>query len=340
MKNFFNKLFKLLFHNKYLPGIIFCLGITLPAFVIHNKFPFIPSYLFAILFGMIIAIGEKPEALKIGSDFCENNAIKYSLVFSGFGVSLLSAFSLNIKTYIIIALIILISFLIAFLLTKVLKTDKEIGILTAVGISVFGILSIGSVKNKLKSDSKKTAYAINSVLILFVLSAIILPLFIKNIFIGEEPLSLFIGTVFSDTATVKSLSSGLAKPFYDLALSINSFKAILLIPVVLIFYFIYKNSHRVSNEKTTNQKSSFKDAPFFLIVFIVAILIGSFLNIPLWLKDLMQNISDYLLCMGLIGIGLNVKISDYIKTSLKPLLIAFVLLVSAGFLSYHLINMI
>ena len=69
------------FETKMLAGILTCLIIAVPAWLLGKAFPIIGGPVFGILFGMILAFIRRPELLDSGIKFTSKYILQYSIIF-------------------------------------------------------------------------------------------------------------------------------------------------------------------------------------------------------------------------------------------------------------------
>lgn len=72
-------------------GVLFCLVVALPAWVLGKRFEVVGGPVFAILFGIVLALvvpGPRRTPLKEGVTFTSKKILQYAVILLGFGMNL------------------------------------------------------------------------------------------------------------------------------------------------------------------------------------------------------------------------------------------------------------
>ena len=125
--------------KRNLPGLLVCLGISIPACLLGEAFPVIGGPVIAILFGMVIALcwtdqGKAAEGIK----FTSKIILQAAVVLLGFGMNLGVILKTGGQSLPIIICTISVSLLLAWGLHKWLKIPFNISTLVGVGSSICG----------------------------------------------------------------------------------------------------------------------------------------------------------------------------------------------------------
>lgn len=127
------------FVNKYGKGILVCLLIAIPSWIIGKMFPVIGGAVIAILAGMIIAMfwNDKGKA-EAGIKWTSKIVLQTAVVLLGFGMNLGVIFETGKQSLPIILCTITTSLVLAWIMKKVLKVPSNTSILVGVGSSICG----------------------------------------------------------------------------------------------------------------------------------------------------------------------------------------------------------
>lgn len=106
-----------------LPGILICLLIAVPSWLIGKKFPVIGGPVIAIIIGMLLALVWTPSGnLKTGITFTSKKVLQLAVILLGFGLNLNVVLRTGSQSLPIIICTISTSLLIAFLLHKAMPS--------------------------------------------------------------------------------------------------------------------------------------------------------------------------------------------------------------------------
>ncbi|NLU25185.1 MAG: YeiH family putative sulfate export transporter [Clostridiales bacterium] len=314
-------------------GLLLCLAIAVPSWLLGKRFPIIGGAVIAILAGMVITllIRNKSEVER-GIKFSSKKILQWAVILLGFGLNLNVVWQTGKESLPIIICTITTSLVIAYVLHRIMHIPGRISTLVGVGSSICGGSAIAATAPVIGADDEEVAQAISVIFFFNVLAAILFPSF--GYLLGFDTTSggafgVFAGTAINDTSSVTAAAStwdsmwNLGSATLDKAVTVKLTRTIAIIPITLILAFV-----RTKKEKNTEgQKVSFRQIfPFFILYFLGASLIttiavscgvsNSFFN-PL------KELSKFLIVMAMAAIGLNTNIVKLVKTGGKPILMGF-----------------
>ena len=199
-----------LIKEKY-KGLLVCLAIAIPAWILGKIFPIIGSAVIAIIAGMVIALFWQPgKTFKPGITFTSKKILQYAVILLGFGLNLNVIFSTGKQSLPIIICTISTSLIIAFALHKAMHIDSNISTLIGVGSSICGGSAIAATAPIIDADDDEVAQAISVIFFFNVLAALLFPMF--GHFLGfdttsGEAFGIFAGTAVNDTSSVTATAS-------------------------------------------------------------------------------------------------------------------------------------
>ena len=119
-------------------GVLFCLIIAIPATLLGKQIEVVGGPVFAILFGMVLAIvfpKNRREQLTAGVTYTSKKVLQYAVILLGFGMNLSQILSKGAQSLPIIVATISTSLVIAFVLCRVMNVPGKIATLVGVGSS-------------------------------------------------------------------------------------------------------------------------------------------------------------------------------------------------------------
>ena len=131
------------FFRKIGPGLLLCIILAIPAWLLGQAFPVIGGPVFAILLGIVVGMVLNRKAgsysgLQAGITFTSKKILQYAVVLLGFGLNLSQIAQVGATSLPIIASTIATSLIIAFVLYRLLKIPKNSATLVGVGSSICG----------------------------------------------------------------------------------------------------------------------------------------------------------------------------------------------------------
>ena len=301
-----------LIKEKY-KGLLVCLAIAIPAWILGKIFPIIGSAVIAIIAGMVIALFWQPgKTFKPGITFTSKKILQYAVILLGFGLNLNVIFSTGKQSLPIIICTISTSLIIAFALHKAMHIDSNISTLIGVGSSICGGSAIAATAPIIDADDDEVAQAISVIFFFNVLAALLFPMF--GHFLGfdttsGEAFGIFAGTAVNDTSSVT-------------AVTVKLTRTLAIIPITLVLaLFRAKQSGSNSNEGGFSFKKAF---PMFILWFIVASLITTIaisLGVPSSVFAPLKELSKFFITLAMAAIGLGCNVVKLIKNGGKPILL-------------------
>ena len=244
------------FMKKNLRGILLCLIIAIPSWLLGKLFPVIGGAVISILVGMIIAMfwNDKGKA-ESGIKWTSKVILQTAVVLLGFGMNLAVIFQIGKQSLPIIICTITTSLVIAWILQKVLKVPSNTSILVGVGSSICGGSAIAATAPVIEADDNEVAQSIAVIFFFNVLAAIFFPILGKAIgfdTVHGNAFGIFAGTAINDTSSVTAAAStwdsmwNLGSETLNQAVTVKLTRTLAIIPITLGLSLI--RAKRSSNE--------------------------------------------------------------------------------------------
>ena len=304
------------------PGIIFCLGIALPAWLLGQWLPLIGAPVFAIVIGMIIGhFYTKRDQTGAGITFTSKYILQLAVVLLGFGLNLTQVVKVGSESLPIIISTIATSLIIAFTLQKWLKLDVNTAILVGVGSSICGGSAIAATAPVIKAEDEDVAKSISVIFLFNIIAALLFPTLGAILGLSNHGFAIFAGTAVNDmssvTATATAWDAIHGSNTLDSATIVKLTRTLAIIPITLglSFYRVYKSSgNGGASEKTFSLKKAF---PMFILYFLLASIIttiASSVGMNTTIFESLKLLSKFFIVMAMGAIGLNTDFVKLIKT--------------------------
>ena len=314
-------------------GILVCLVIAIPSWLLGKVFPVVGGAVIAIVAGMIITIfwNNKGKA-EAGIKWTSKTILQTAVVLLGFGMNLGVIFQTGKQSLPIIICTITTSLFIAWILQKVLKVLANTSILVGVGSSICGGSAIAATAPVIDADDDEIAQSIAVIFFFNVLAAIFFPLLGKVIgfdTLHGEAFGIFAGTAINDTSSVTAAASTwdsmwkLGSETLNKAVTVKLTRTLAIIPITLGLSWI--RTKKNVKEETQATKFSLKRAfPMFIFYFIVAAIITTVcvhMGVDAEVFQPMKELSKFMIIMAMAAIGLNSNVIQLIRTGGKPIIV-------------------
>ena len=314
-------------------GILVCLAIAIPSWLLGKMFPVIGGAVIAIIAGMIVTMfWDNKGKAEPGIKWTSRVILQTAVVLLGFGMNLGVIFQTGKQSLPIIICTITTSLIIAWILQKALKVPANTSILVGVGSSICGGSAIAAAAPVIGADDDEIAQSIAVIFFFNVLAAIFFPILGKAIgfdTVNGEPFGIFAGTAINDTSSVTAAAStwdsmwNLGSETLNKAVTVKLTRILAIIPITLGLSLIQAKKSTKEGKQTT--KFSLKRAfPMFILYFVIAAIITTVcvhMGVDAGVFQPIKELSKFMIIMAMAAIGLNSNVIQLIKTGGKPIIV-------------------
>ena len=314
-------------------GILVCLAIAIPSWLLGKMFPVIGGAVIAIIAGMIVTMfWDNKGKAEPGIKWTSRVILQTAVVLLGFGMNLGVIFQTGKQSLPIIICTITTSLIIAWILQKALKVPANTSILVGVGSSICGGSAIAAAAPVIGADDDEIAQSIAVIFFFNVLAAIFFPILGKAIgfdTVNGESFGIFAGTAINDTSSVTAAASTwdsmwiLGSETLNKAVTVKLTRTLAIIPITLGLSLIQAKKSTKEGKQTT--KFSLKRAfPMFILYFVIAAIITTVcvhMGVDVGVFQPIKELSKFMIIMAMAAIGLNSNVIQLIKTGGKPIIV-------------------
>lgn len=314
-------------------GILVCLAIAIPSWLLGKMFPVIGGAVIAIIAGMIVTMfWDNKGKAEPGIKWTSRVILQTAVVLLGFGMNLGVIFQTGKQSLPIIICTITTSLIIAWILQKALKVPANTSILVGVGSSICGGSAIAAAAPVIGADDDEIAQSIAVIFFFNVLAAIFFPILGKAIgfdTVNGESFGIFAGTAIDDTSSVTAAAStwdsmwNLGSETLNKAVTVKLTRTLAIIPITLGLSLIQAKKSTKEGKQTT--KFSLKRAfPMFILYFVIAAIITTVcvhMGVDAGVFQPIKELSKFMIIMAMAAIGLNSNVIQLIKTGGKPIIV-------------------
>ena len=321
------------FIKKNWKGVLLCLMIAIPSWILGKIFPIVGGPVFAILLGMVITllVSDK-SALQSGITFVSKKILQYAVILLGFGMNLSVILQTGKQSLPIILATITTSLVVAWVLHKILHVPGKISTLIGVGSSICGGSAIAATAPVIDADDEEVAQSISVIFFFNMLAALFFPMLGTVLDFSQtsgEAFGIFAGTAVNDTSSVTAAAStwdsmyNLGSATLDKAVTVKLTRTLAIIPITLGLSFI--RAQKKAKEGMKSSSFSLKRTfPMFILYFVIAAIITTVCvhnGIDAQVFHPIKELSKFMIIMAMAAIGLNSNVIQLIKTGGKPIII-------------------
>ncbi len=273
--------------------------------------PFINSAA-ALLFGIVVGYVLEGFYEQKQNDKFAKQLLKISIVGLGFTLSIKEVLDVSSQSIFITLISILLTFGFAYLLSIKLKLSPKMCFLIASGTAICGGSAIAAVSPVIRAKSKDISNAILSIFLLNGLALLIFPVLGKIFHLSDFQFGLWSAIAIHDTSSVAGASAAFSDNAFQVATITKLVRTLYIIPLVFVASYYFKSK---------NEKFSI---PLFIVMFIVAVLIGNYL-IPDNIKHFIKAGSKEMLDLAIFFIGTSFKVKNFNHFLSRPFLMSLLL---------------
>ena len=255
--------------------------------------------------------------------------LQYSVVGLGFGMNLHESLASGSEGMLFTIISVFGTLVIGMLIgRKLLKVDKETSYLISSGTAICGGSAIAAVGPVIKAKPANMSVALAVVFVLNAIALFIFPSIGHWLDLSQQEFGTWAAIAIHDTSSVVGAGSAYGEEALAVATTIKLTRALWIIPLALATSFIFKS------------KDSKITIPWFILYFIVAILLNTFVldGIPEF-GVVVSGLARKCLTLTMFFIGASLSTDVLRSVGIKPLIQGVLLwvVISIGSLLYILL---
>jgi uncharacterized integral membrane protein (TIGR00698 family) len=213
-----------------------------------------------------------------------------------------------------ISLLVIVTFFLGIYIGKFIGLDKKLTLLIASGAAICGGTAMVAIAPIIKAKPKDLLTAITIIFLLNALAIIIFPIIGLYLGLSQDQFGAWAAMAIHDTSSVVGAAMIYGEEAVESAATLKLGRTLWLIPLIL--FLSYKHQTAPSNKSKL---------PFFVLFFIIAIGIGSFIDFNSQTISFIKRTSQCFLLLGLFCIGSQIDKKALSNISIKPLQLALIL---------------
>lgn len=325
-------------HNRHILGLIvvligslFCLWLNMSLDTWSDgRIIGLSSLTLAILFGMILGNTLYPnfsEQLSDGVNFAKGQILRLAIIFYGFKLTLTQVASVGMPAVMTDTLVLTSTFLLTYWLgTRWLKVDKQTTLLIGAGASICGAAAVIAAEPVVKAEAHKVTIAVATVVVFGTIAMLLYPFLYQlgwlQPWLNAQQYGIYTGSTIHEVAQVVVAGNAVSTEVGNTAVVTKMIRVMMLAPFLLILSFALttgssKNGEKLSLMKRVQQVK----VPWFAFVFILVVLLHTWVPMTASFERSMVMLDDVLLTMAMFALGLTTHLSAIKQAGVKPLIL-------------------
>lgn len=239
--------------------------------------------------------------------------LKISVVGLGFGMFIKQTIETSKAGFSLTIYSIILTVSLGLLLTRLFKIDLKLGHLITSGTAICGGSAIAAISPVIKANTKNMSIALAIVFLLNAIALFVFPAVGHFFNLTQSQFGLWCAVAIHDTSSVVGAALGYGEEALQIATTVKLSRTLWIIPLSIFSMFLFK---------TKDQKIKI---PYFILLFIAAIVINSYQILTETATHFIVSISKRLLIITLFLVGSTISVKELKTTGMKPILLAVTL---------------
>lgn len=258
-------------------------------------------------------------ALTIGAPYGTYNKkvskvlLQASVVGLGFGMNLHASLAAGREGMLFTIVSVVGVMLLGVLLGRVLKVNPKNAYLISSGTAICGGSAIAAVAPIIDADDNDTSLALATIFILNAIALFVFPPIGHALGLSEQQFGTWAAIAIHDTSSVVGAGAAYGEEALAVATTIKLTRALWIFPLALVSVLVFRS------------KGKRVAIPWFILMFIVAMVCNTYLPLPEWLTGGIVKVARKALCLTLFLIGCGLSVGAIRKVGAKPLVLGVVL---------------
>lgn len=236
--------------------------------------------------------------------------LKIAVVGLGFGMFLKETFETSKTGLTLTVLSICLTVTLGLALARFLKIDLKLGHLITSGTAICGGSAIAAISPVIKANGKAISIALGVVFLLNSIALFVFPVLGNFFHLTQEQFGLWCAIAIHDTSSVVGATLDYGDEALRIATTVKLARTLWIIPLSILSMFLFK---------TKGEKLKI---PFFIVLFLLAIVINSYHLLPSATTSLIVSTAKRLLILTLFLVGSTISLKDLKSTGIKPITFA------------------
>lgn len=194
-----------------------------------------------------------------------------------------------------------------------LHINRKTAYLISSGTAICGGSAIAAVGPVLKADENEMAVSLGVIFILNSIALFIFPPIGQLLDMTQQQFGTWAAIAIHDTSSVVGAGESFGEEALQIATLIKLTRALWIIPLALVTMFIFRD------------KASKISIPWFIFIFVLAMVANTYLPLPEWLVDSLVWVARRGMVVTLFLIGASLSLKSIKAVGVKPLLQAVIL---------------
>lgn len=321
-------------------GVAVAAGAAALAAGIHLVIPAVPLLTAAMALGILVAqlpaaravlTGVLAPGLRVAAKRC----MRLGIVLLGLKLSLIDIAQLGWVSVVAVVGVLVITFVLTLGLGRMFRLPGRQPVLIAAGFSICGASAIGAMSHATGADDEEAATPVALVTLCGTLAIAVLPLLWHPLGFTAEQFGHWVGAGVHDVGQVVATAQIAGSAALAIAIVVKLTRVLMLAPMVAVTSLVMR---RRAGGAAPGAKQP-PIVPLFVAGFIAAMLLRTFVDVPVGVLDAADGVQTALLAMALFGLGAAVRLGSLVRTGWRALVVALLSWAIIAVLAYGAVQL-
>ena len=308
----------------WLPGLALAAAGAALAYGIHRLVGPVPWLTAALVLGVVVGcLAPARSALdgvfRPGLALSSRRILRIGIVLLGLDLSLGDIASLGWLSIVAIVGLVVLSFGATWLIARLFRLEREESVLLAAGFSICGVSAVAAMAGARGVDERETGRPIALVTLYGTLAIVVLPLLSSLLGLDAVQFGRWVGASVHDVGQVVATAQTGGAAALAVALVVKLTRVLMLAPMVAIASL---DTRRRAGGTTVTKLPPI--VPLFIVGFVAAVLIRSFVPLPAEVYAVTDVVHDALLATALFAIGASLRLEKLLRSGIRSILAGLV----------------
>ena len=259
---------------------------------------------------------------------CSKYLLQAAVVGLGFGMNFEQSIQAGKDGMLLTIASVFVVMILAVFIGKKMKLDDKTSYLIGSGTAICGGSAIAAIGPVIKADDNQMAVSLGTIFMLNAIALFIFPPIGRMIGLTDAQFGTWAAIAIHDTSSVVGAGQAFSDKALEIATLVKLTRALWIIPLAIVTTFVYR------------EKSKKITIPWFIFLFIIAMLVNTYDGIPEKITGVITDIAKQGMVLTLVLIGSSLSINVVKKVGLTPVILGVVLWVIIGIVSLGAILLI
>jgi uncharacterized integral membrane protein (TIGR00698 family) len=316
------------------PGVLAAVVVAVVAILLARVVPLLGAPVLALLLGVVLAsAGVSSARLSPGLRWTGSRVLQAAIVLLGLTLGLEQVREVGLRALPVVVVAVLVALVAAEVLGRAMGVGSDLRLLIGAGTAICGASAIAAAAGALRARPADVSYALSTVVLFNLVAVLTFPPLGRLLGLDDRMFGVWVGAAVNDTSAVVATAAAWGGGAVAAAVVVKLVRVLAMVPVTAV---LARRARRASDEDGTDGATGavrrpWQVVPGFLVLFVVAAVLGVAGLVPEQVRAVAEVSVDVLVTVALAAVGLATRLRDVARTGPAPLLLGgLVWLMAAG----------